>query len=427
MAENLLRVLFCDHLNIARGKLIPMRNASGESRFCQGIYALSYDKALLPAPCSLLMDGLPDMVARYDIDHARTGWLEREKVVIADQYDSNGKELAVCGRSLLKRTVGQWNHEGYDPKVGIELEAYAFMKDDEGQWQPYDSPGAYVYGTGPFVDHYEIIDLIYAKAEQCDMPVEMITAEFDSPQFEFTLEYDDALRAADENFLFRLMAREVAIEEGILLTFMPKPFELLSGSGVHINFSLWDANGVNSIGDVEAQDNLSHVGRACVAGLMHHHRGLSGLLAPTVNSYLRLQPASLSGYWRNWGVDHRGVTTRVSSETGKHARLEHRMADGAVNIYTAIATVLQAALLGFQSRYELAPAETADCLEDHDATDGVPENLHEAIEALQADSELVNAVGDDLVENLAVIKKHEIETTQDYSFQQLRDYYCCYI
>ncbi len=427
MSDVKLRVLFCDHLNLARGKYLPLRLASGETRFCQSIYALAYDKELLPAPCSLLLEGLSDMTARYDASEARHGWLDAERVVIADQFDSAGNSLAVCGRTLLQNTVQQWQGLGYETKVGIELEAYAFIRDASGAWSPCDTPGAFVYGTGPFVDPLRLTDKIYRQAEICSFPLEMITSEFDSPQFEFTLRYADAVTAVDDIFLFRLMARELAIREGILLTFMPKPIPELSGSGVHINFSLWDAHGANAIGDADSEDNLSELGRSCVAGLMHHHRAMAGLLAPTVNSYLRLQPASLSGYWRNWGEDHRGVTTRISAETGDHARIEHRMADGAANPYTAAATVLQAARLGYEKGYALPPAETGDCLEHHDATDGVPEDLSTALAELQSDTDLVDAIGADLVGNLATIKEYEVESTAGMDLLQLREYYIHYI
>ncbi len=428
MIKERLRVLFCDHLNLARGKYLPGSHAQGgETRLCRGIYALTYDKDLLPAPCSTLLEGLPDMIARFRGADIRQGWLGKERVVIADQFDSAGNPLPVCGRSLLKRTVDAWQQIGYNPKVGIELEAYAYTRDQEGHWQPYDTPGSFVYSTGPFSDPLGFMDAIWEKADECGFDLEMVTSEFDSPQFEFTLRYDDALKAVDDVFLFRLMAREMALEQGILLTFMPKPIAELSGSGVHVNFSLWDEQGTNAIGDPDAADNLSALGRSCVAGLMHHHRGLAALLAPTVNSYARLQPASLSGYWKNWGEDHRGVTTRITSETGSHARIEHRMADGASNPYTLVAAVLQAARLGHRNRYDLPPAETADCLENHDAEEGVPEDLGAALEVLQADSPLVAAVGPDLVGNLVVIKEDEIKKTAGFSHRQLRDYYLYYI
>ncbi|MFT5504096.1 MAG: glutamine synthetase [Gammaproteobacteria bacterium] len=428
MKNERLRLLFCDHLNLARGKYLPGNHAaSGESRFCQGIYALTYDKDLLPAPCSTLLQGLPDMIARFDGDDIRKGWHGNERVVIADQFDSAGTPLAVCGRGLLKRTVNQWKTLGYDARVGIELEAYAYTQDDEGNWQPYETPGAFVYSTGPFADPIGFTDAIWQTAESCGLPLEMITSEFDAPQFEFTLVFNNAVKAVDDIFLFRLMAREIAFEHGVLLTFMPKPIAELSGSGVHVNFSLWDQTGHNVIGDATSSDNLSDLGRACVAGLMHHHRGIAALLAPTVNSYSRLEPASLSGYWRNWGSDHRGVTTRITRETGSHARIEHRMADGAANPYTAVASILQAARLGLENKYPIPAAETADCLESHDAEDGVPDNLGEALRELQADSALVEAVGADLVGNLVTIKEDEIEKTSALKNDTLRDFYIHYI
>ncbi len=428
MTKQRLRVLFCDHLNLARGKYLPdLHEGGGETRFCQGVFALTYDKDLLPAPCSSLLEGLPDMIARFNGADVKKGWHQNDQVVVADLFDSAGASLPVCGRSLLKRTVLKWEKIGFTPKVGIELEAYAYIQDKDGVWRPYDTPGAFVYSTGPLTDPVGFVDAIWERAEQTGFALEMVTSEFDSPQFEFTLRFDEAVKATDDIFLFRLMAREVAMEHGVLLTFMPKPIQELSGSGVHVNFSLWDEKNQNGIGDEGSEYGLSDVGRRCVAGLMYHHRGLAGLLAPTVNSYARLQPASLSGYWRNWGLDHRGVTTRITSETGSHARIEHRMADGACNPYTMVSSVLQAALLGYSNNYDLAPAETADCLESHDAGDGVPDDLGAALEALQHDIELVTAVGEDLAGNLVVIKQDEIQKTAEFDSEKLRNFYMHYI
>ena len=428
MSNHRLRLLFCDHLNLARGKYLPTSHIEeAESRFCQGIYALTYDKELLPAPCSTLLEGLPDMIARYDVNEVREGWHGNDRIVIADQYDRFGEVLPVCGRSLLKRTVKQWNDLGYNPQVGIELEAYAFVKNENGEWQPLHTPGCFVYGTGPFADPNGITDAIWQAAELCGFKLEMITAEFDAPQFEFTLRYDNAVAAVDDSFLFRLLAREIALEHGILLTFMPKPIADLSGSGLHVNFSLTDNSGKNIISDSDHTTGLSDVARGCIAGLMFHHKGLAALLAPTVNSYQRLEPASLSGFWRNWGYDHRGVTTRIASETGAHARIEHRMADGAANPYTLVASVLQAARLGLVNEYELGPAETGDCLENQDAKDSVGADLASALADLQADQTLVDAVGPELVGNLMVIKQNEIEKTSQLKGDTLRDFYIHYL
>ncbi len=374
-----------------------------------------------------MLEGLPDMIACYNADDIRESWHQDDFVVISELLESNRDPLPLCGRSLLKRTVNQWQKKGYQPKLGIELEAFAFVKNEQGQWVPYDTPGAFVYSTGPFTDPLGFSDAIWECAHQCGFNLEMVTSEYDSPQFEFTLRYDDALKAVDDIFLFRLLAREVAIEQGVLLSFMPKPIAEAGGSGVHFNFSFNDNNGNNVVGDASSEINLSELGRQCVAGLMRHHKGLAGLLAPTVNSYSRLQPASLSGYWCNWGQDHRGVTTRISSETGNHARIEHRMADGAANPYVAAAAILQAAMLGVDKGYALGPAESGDCLESQDATTGVAPNLDQALKDLTEDKTLVGAVGETLVQNLVFIKQTEIEKVSQLADDAARDYYLQYI
>ena len=423
-----LRLLFCDHLNLARGKYLPASKiGDGSSRFCQGVFAIGYDKDLLAAPGSKMRDGLPDMDAVYKAADIRQGWEPDTKVVVADLADSGGAPLPLCGRSLLKRTVREWEALGYAPKIGLELEAYAFQRDGAGKLIPYETPGAYVYATGRLADPIRFTDAIWDKAAAAGLKLDSITTEYDSPQFEFTLAHDDAVKAVDEAFLFRLLAREIALEHGIILTFMPKPIPGKSGSGLHVNFSFLDKDGHNALGDGRTPETMTPLMRGCVAGLLHHHRGMAGLLAPTVNSYERLKPASLSGYWRNWAVDHRGVTTRLSAEAGERSRIEHRMGDGAANPYTAVAVVLQAARLGLAGGYELPPAETGDCIDRWDAEEGTPDGLAGALEALAADHKLVAAVGAALVENHIFVKRHEIEKTASLEGDSLRDFYIYYV
>jgi glutamine synthetase len=160
---------------------------------------------------------------------------------------------------------------------------------------------------------------------------------------------------------------------------------------------------------------------------MHHHRGLAGLVAPTANSYQRLQPGSLSGFLCNWGGDHRNVTTRISTEGGAKARLEHRMADASSNPYIAVAAVLQAARLGVQNAYALGPIETGDGFEKWDAKDSAATSLKEAIADLRADTALQQAVGQDLCDNHTFMKEKEVKKTKDLEGDQLRDFYVWFI
>jgi glutamine synthetase len=123
------------------------------------------------------------------------------------------------------------------PPRGRELEAYVFAPDGHGGWQPLDTPGAFVYGTGSAVDPFGLIDAIWTACAESDIPLESVNSEYDAAQFEFTLRYRDALRATDDAFLFKVLAREVAQRLGLLVTFMGKPLNDRGGSGLHVNFS----------------------------------------------------------------------------------------------------------------------------------------------------------------------------------------------
>lgn len=425
-----LRAVFCDHLSIMRGKYLPHSKIGDDStRFCMSVFGTHYDRDLLDAPGSKVKQGLPDMELKWRHDDIRDSWDASTKIVLGDLYDDNGDAFALCPRGALKRAVGDWAAHGLTPKVGIELEAFALQADDKGRLVPYDAPGGVVYGTGPFADPLRFNDRIWEMADQLGFSLDMITAEFDTPQFEYTLTFDDAVKAVDDIVLFRLMAREIALEYGIVLTFMPKPIAETGGSGMHINFSFVDQAGGNALssGAKGGPDHMNDLARGCLGGLIHHHKGLAGLIAPTANSYMRLQPGSLSGYWQNWGGDHRNVTTRISSEGGAKARLEHRMADATSNPYTATAAVLQAARLGLEGKMGLPPIETGDGFDRTDAKESTAIDLQGAVNDLEKDTALAQAVGPELVANHVYMKQKEVRKTRDLEGDALRDFYVYFV
>jgi glutamine synthetase len=426
-----LRAMFCDHLSIMRGKYLPAsKMKDDESRFARPTFSVHYDKDLLiEAPGTMCLEGIPDMALRWKADEIRPGWEPNTKVVTGDLYAGDGSPIPMCPRSALKRAVAAWGALGLTPKVGIELEAYAFVRNDDGTIVPYDTPGGVVYGTGTFADPRRFTDAIWNKAQEIGLPLDLITNEYDTPQYEFTLTFDTAVEHVDTVVLFRQMAREIAFDHGIILTFLPKPILTKGGSGMHVNLSFTDAKDHNALANGDRGDpaNMNDLAKGCISGWMHHHKGMAGLIAPNALSYNRLQPASLSGYWCNWGGDNRNVTVRLSAEGGKKARLEHRMADAASNPYTAVATVLQAALLGVQNKYPLQPLETGDGFTSNDASHGVAASLTEALDDLQADTALSNAVGAGLVENHIYMKRAEVDKTAALEGDALRDWYIWYL
>ena len=426
-----LRPFFIDHLSIMRAKYLPQeRIGAGATRFAQPNFAVHYDRDLIiDAPGTACMQGLPDMALTWTAEDIRPGWEPGVHMVTGDLLDHTGAPVAIAGRQVLKRAIADWAALGLVPKVGLELECFAFVRNSEGVLEPYDTPGGAVYGTGPFADPLGFMDAIWEAAEGAGFRLDLMTTEYDIPQYEFTLAFDEALRAVDDMVLFRQLAREVAFRRGVWLTFLPKPLFDRGGSGLHVNLSFTDATGGNALssGATGGTAGLTDLGRACLAGWMHHHKGLAGLVAPTVNSYERLKPATMSGYWCNWGQDHRGVTARVSGEGGKKARIEHRMADASANPYAAVAAVLQAARLGVVHGYALPPAETGDCFTGNDATHGTAESLAGALDDLEADADLVAAVGADYCAHHLHMKRVEVTKQDGKTPAAARDFYIWHV
>jgi glutamine synthetase len=401
-----LRVLWADHLGLARGKYLPWRIADRGTAFCIGTYLLDYQRVILDVPVGVNVTGLPDIDAVYELHDVRPSWEPGTGVVMAD-LEFHHEPYAVSARGALRRAIADWNALGYQPKIGIELEAYLYQPDGAGDCKPYDTPSAFVYGTGPMTDPVGVIAEIMRRCETSGIPVESINSEFDFPQWELTLEYGDALAAVDNIFLFQQLARETAYEMGLKLTFIGKPIPEKAGSGMHVNLSLSAADGSNALVLESADDGLSALAHQCIAGLLEHHEGLAALCAPTVNAYKRLQLGSLSGVYANWGYDHRCATVRVPAHRGAATRVEHRMPDGAANPYIAVTAVLQAARLGVVGALTPPPAETGDGIESINTERRVAGDLGAALDDLVADTALVAAVGVDLIDNLVGVKRDE--------------------
>ncbi len=409
------RVMFPDYLGLARGKYLPTHLASAGTGHCVTLYGLGYDRSMTPAPGSYLLEGLIDLHATLDPATLRPGWEDDRTAVAVADVALHGQPFPYSARQVLKNAIAAWGQHDLNPKIGIELEGYLMEPDPSAPagsrgvdaWRRYPNPRAMVYGTGPASDPSGVIDDIMNMSRRCGFRVESINAEYDESQFELTLEYDDALACADEIFLFKVMARELALAKGLDFTFLGKPYPEISGSGLHVNVSLVDGSGSNALSDNGAEDGLSMLARQSLAGLCHHHRAMTALLAPTVNAYRRLQPAQLSGYWANWGYDHRCVANRVPPARGAGTRLENRIADGATNVHVAVAAVLTAMRLGVESQMECPPAETGDGFEDVNTDVCAPADLSDALDALEADTVFVDAVGPEMVANFVANKRAE--------------------
>ena len=232
--------------------------------------------------------------------------------------------------------------------------------------------------------------------------------EFSPGQFEINLNHSELLDAADRAFRMKSAVQEIARHEGMLATFMAKPFNDEGGSGFHLHVSLVDEDKVNVFGDPEGPDGLSQIGRSAVAGVLAHAPALAAILNPTINSYKRFGPDTLAPWLIDWGMDNRSAMVRIPPERGAGTRMEVRLGDATANPYLAMAAVAAAIYLGVRDKLE-PPEPLQGYGYDPDSAPMLPQSLPEALDALEADTDLIAVLGEFFVTSFVTYKLNEVE------------------
>jgi glutamine synthetase len=411
---DVIRVSFSDMIGVDRGRdvlLEELESVMGHGiAFCRAAYHTTPMGDVVPVQGGL-ESGLPDICARPDLDTLTDlPWEPGALWCLADITVLGGKPAEEAPRQVARRVSALLAEVGLHGVVGPELEFYLLEEDDAAPtgWKRYaDAPGN-VYVVGRKGDPRGVLLTMLRYMRDASLKVTAANHEFCGGQFEINLYHSDLIDAADRAFRMKSAVQEIARHEGMLATFMAKPFNDEGGSGFHLHVSLVDDDGINVFGDPDGEHGLSEIGRYAVAGVLAHAPALAAILNPTINSYKRFGPDTLAPWLIDWGLDNRSAMVRIPPERGSSARMEVRLGDATANPYLMIAAIGAAIYLGVRDKQE-PPAALEGYGYDPASAPMLPQSLPEALDALEADTELREALGDFFVESFLAYKRNETE------------------
>ena len=276
--------------------------------------------------------------------------------------------------------------------------------------QPFDDAG--YADTHPRSPGMDVLLSISAAIREIGMKPRVIHHEVGEAQQEIELDFEDAPKMADYILIFKNIARSVAQAHGIDVTFMPKPFAGEAGSGLHCHLQLWDGE-KNLFGDAET-GGLSETAKQFIAGLLEHAPAITAIANPSVNSYKRLVPHHEAPVYITWGEMNRTALVRIPMfSSSEKAAVEFRSGDAMANPYLLFCAIVAAGKDGIKR--ELVPPEprSEDIFEMSDEERAkyeikmLPSSLKEALDCLEADSVIMDAIGPDIARNYLKLKREE--------------------
>lgn len=323
-------------------------------------------------------------------------------------------------RQALARVLDRYAALGYRPVVATELEFY--LVDPTGEMPALPTSPL----TGKRLNNVDILSLdaidafdgffsdLYAAAAAMDIPADAAISEGGTGQYEINLLHgDDAMKAADDAWLFKMAVRGIARKHGMAATFMAKPFADHGGNGMHMHFSVLDANGKNIFDD--GTDLGSAVMRHGVGGLLAAMQASALIFAPHKNSYQRLTPNAHAPTGVNWGYENRTAAIRIPGGASQARRIEHRVAGGDTNPYLVLAVVLGAALNGIEQQREPMSATAGNAYDQKTAQ--LPGSWAEAIDLFASSPLIADIFTPMLIENLVACKRQELRLLTDASME----------
>ena len=427
----MVRFLYCDNGGVIRGKAAHVDGLEG--RLSAGIGLTVAMQAMNSLDRLQSVDGMGPVGEVRLVPDGETfvvlPYAPRSAAMLADMLTLDGQPWDACPRSFLKRMITRMLGHGLQIKAAFEPE-WSLAVRVEDRYLPFDE--TLCFSSIGMQTAATVIDEIVEALGKQGMPVEQYYPELGHGQQELSIRYTPALRAADNQILYRETVRGVAYKHGFFASFAPKPWPEQAGNGCHMHLSVWDPSGEENIFfDRSAPYQLSRLGRQFAAGLLEHLPGLLALTCPSYNSYHRLQPGSWSSAYTCYGPDNREAAVRIVSpywgQEMPSINLELKAADNTANPYLALGAVIAAGLDGIirglepgEERLVLQdPATLSDEERESRGIRRLPDSLAVAIAALEADQLLLDALGEPLIRSYLAVRRSEWDaySTQGPAFE----------
>ncbi|MHB9287236.1 type I glutamate--ammonia ligase [Halobacteriales archaeon Cl-PHB] len=406
-----LRLQFTDILGTVKNVSIPADQA--EKAFTEGIYfdGSSIDGFVRIQESDMRLDPDPETFAilpwKNEPEHSSAR-------LICDVIDTaSGEPFSGDPRGVLKRAIDRASEMGYSVNAGPEPEFFLFEEGEDDELPEGHSDNGGYFDLAPKDLASDVRrDIIYGL-EEMGFEVESSHHEVAESQHEIAFKYADALTTADNIATFRAVVRAIAAEHDLHATFMPKPKAKINGSGMHTHLSLFE-DGENAFHDDDDEFNLSETAHQFMAGILEHAPALTAVCNPTVNSYKRLVPGYEAPVYVAWSdVNRSALIRKPAARAPAASRVELRSPDPSSNPYLALAVMIHAGLDGIEQGLSCPDPVRENIYEFDEAKreeygiETLPENLGDAVDALEADEVISDALGTHTAEKFAEAKRQE--------------------
>ena len=410
-----LRFELPDLHGTSRSKTVPVDKVEGFARrglnFYGGVLGLDTSSNVVPASELHTQRNYADQALFPDPDSLRVvPWLEKTASVVCLGYWEDGEPQKAAPRWVFSELVKRANELGYDVMLGHEYEYYLLSADTRSRL----FEGIHIFHTvrnqyAPFLD--TLVPTLRAYG------IDVIThnCEYAGSQFETVYGTGMNMAGADKAFAFKNGLKEIAHRNGLIASFMAKPFAGMSGSGGHLHMSLWDRkSGGNAFLDTGSGDGLSGVARSFIEGVLAHGAAIMPLVNPTPNCYHRVKPYTFAPSNVSWGYQDRSAMVRVKASRDDRTHVELRAGSAAANPYLSASALLAAGLLGIEAKAELRDQGRETTSEDNPALPKFPQTLDLALAALNADRPFAEMLGSEFVRVFTAVKEFELARFRDH-------------